>query len=571
MSFTNRVLVVGDNDLAGLTTVRSLGRAGLEVHLVAWYPHAITRSSRYVHQIHDCGHPEQEPQSFAAKVLNLVERLPFDLVIPVVDAALIPLLEVAEALRNHCVFAAPDRRQFDLTHNKVRTMQLATRLGVDIPLTTVVAQPDHMQCMTWPDHFPIILKPALGGRVYRVQSYAQAEQRIERMLQAGPVLVQEFCPGYGVGVDILGKQGKVCAAFQHMRVHEPPEGGVSSYRKSVSLSADLLEIVHRMCDALQWTGPAMFEFKIDPASGRAVLMEINGRLWGSVGLAVAAGVDIPALLYNMTVKNEAVEVFDYRIPCFTRNTRRDVFWFFDNLRTPSGHPELLKVTGSALTREVGNLFLGREHFDAECLSDPLPGLVSWKEVGRELSARLRHRLGDIRYYTIARRILAQMHERQSQLMSSLRTAHSILFLCQGNINRSAFAACKTRSNLPDNNTLHLDSAGFLLEEGRQPSQHSVMIAKKFGVDLSGHRSQVVTHELLANSDVLFVMDRHQLRQLRAMDASVLQKTALLGALDQVTADWEIEDPDGKDDESYYRTYAKIGRCIDAWLQLREGH
>lgn len=91
MNLSNRVLVVGDNDLAGLTTVRSLGRAGLAVHLVAWYPHAITRSSRYVHQIHDFGHPERDPCSFASKIVELVEHTPFDLVIPVVDAALIPL------------------------------------------------------------------------------------------------------------------------------------------------------------------------------------------------------------------------------------------------------------------------------------------------------------------------------------------------------------------------------------------------------------------------------------------------------------------------------------------------
>jgi protein-tyrosine-phosphatase/predicted ATP-grasp superfamily ATP-dependent carboligase len=571
MNVTNRVLIVGDNDLAGLTTVRSLGRAGLEVHLVAWYPHAITRSSRYVHQIHDCGHPEEEPQRFAAQILDLVRHTRFDLVIPIVDAALIPLLEVAETMGNYCVLAAPNRRQFDLTHNKVNTMRLAKRLGVDIPLTSFVSQPEHMQCISWPERLPIILKPALGGRVYRVTTYAEAEQRLERMLQKGPVLVQEFCPGYGVGVDIVGQQGKVLAAFQHVRVHEPPEGGVSSYRKSVPLSEELLATTRRSCEALQWTGPAMFEFKVDPTSGRTVLMEINGRLWGSVGLAVAAGVDVPVLLYKMLVKNEPIEVFSYRVPCFARNTRRDVFWFFDNLRTPSNHPELLKVKGLALAREVGNILLGREYLDAERLSDPLPGLISWREVGREATARMRHKLGNVRYYTLARRILAQMREQHSQLWSRLRTAHSILFLCQGNINRSAFAAHRTRTTLANDNTLQLDSAGFIAEEGRRPSRHSVMVAKTFGVDLSEHKSQVVTHELLTSAEVVFVMDRDQLRQLCDMDASAVQKTVLLGALDHDTSDWEIEDPDGKDYESYYRTYAKICRCIDAWLELRQQH
>ena len=81
MNLTNRVLVLGDNDLACLTIVRSLGRSGLEVHLVSWYPSAITRRSRYVHKVYNCGHPEREPSDFVNNVLRLVESTKFDLVI----------------------------------------------------------------------------------------------------------------------------------------------------------------------------------------------------------------------------------------------------------------------------------------------------------------------------------------------------------------------------------------------------------------------------------------------------------------------------------------------------------
>jgi len=364
MSLTKKVLVLGDNDLASLTTVRSLGRAGFEVHLVAWYEYAITRSSRYVHKIHDCGHPEREPRKFATKILRLVEEVSFDLVIPVVDAALMPLLNVADTLRRHCVFAAPNRQQFETAHNKGETIRLAQQLGVDIPATTVVSQLDQIQSIAWPERFPIILKPALGGRVRQMKSSAEAEQKLEQMIRQGPVLVQEFCPGHGVGVDILSNHGTIHAAFQHERVHEPPEGGVSSYRKSVPLSEDLLAIARRMCEAMQWTGPAMFEFKTDPTTGRTALMEINGRLWGSLALSVAAGVDFPKLIYDMLVKQERINVFSYRTPCFARNTRRDFFWFFDNLKTPADHPQLLKVKWPALTRELGHVLLGRERLDA---------------------------------------------------------------------------------------------------------------------------------------------------------------------------------------------------------------
>jgi len=114
----------------------------------------------------------------------------------------------------------------------------------------------------------------------------------------------------------------------------------------------------------------------------------------------------------------------------------------------------------------------------------------------------------------------------------------------------------------------MTSAGFIPEEGRPTSQHSLKVAKAFGIDLSRHRSKAVTENLLAHADLIFVMDREQLLQLRAMDAAAVKRTVLLGALDSQTSDWEITDPDGKSQEVYQRTYAKISRCIEAWLQIR---
>jgi hypothetical protein len=49
----------------------------------------------------------------------------------------------------------------------------------------------------------------------------------------------------------------------------------------------------------------MVEFRVDP-EGRPWLMEVNGRFWGSLQLAIDAGVDFPWLLYRLC-RGEAVE------------------------------------------------------------------------------------------------------------------------------------------------------------------------------------------------------------------------------------------------------------------------
>ena len=51
----------------------------------------------------------------------------------------------------------------------------------------------------------------------------------------------------------------------------------------------------RMLGPIGWHGVAMMEYKQDRRTGEFVLMEVNGRFWGSLQLAVDAGVDFPFL------------------------------------------------------------------------------------------------------------------------------------------------------------------------------------------------------------------------------------------------------------------------------------
>jgi predicted ATP-grasp superfamily ATP-dependent carboligase len=73
---------------------------------------------------------------------------------------------------------------------------------------------------------------------------------------------------------------------------------VSVYSESVPLDPQLVDRGLRLLRDLGWQGVAMLEFKTDSRTGRPYLMEINGRLWGSLQLAVDAGVDFPALLVS---------------------------------------------------------------------------------------------------------------------------------------------------------------------------------------------------------------------------------------------------------------------------------
>ena len=51
--------------------------------------------------------------------------------------------------------------------------------------------------------------------------------------------------------------------------------------------------------AIQWEGVAMVEYRLNPLTGEAQLMEINGRFWGSFPLAVECGAGFALIAYSL--------------------------------------------------------------------------------------------------------------------------------------------------------------------------------------------------------------------------------------------------------------------------------
>ncbi len=74
----------------------------------------------------------------------------------------------------------------------------------------------------------------------------------------------------------------------------------------------LLERSIALLERLGWSGVAMVEYKKDLRQGDYVLMEINGRFWGSLQLAIDAGVDFPRMLADASFGRPVSPVDSYR-------------------------------------------------------------------------------------------------------------------------------------------------------------------------------------------------------------------------------------------------------------------
>jgi predicted ATP-grasp superfamily ATP-dependent carboligase len=177
-------------------------------------------------------------------------------------------------------------------------------------------------------------------------------------------------------------RGRLRAAFAHRRLREkPPSGGVSVLSESVALDPQLLAQSERILEALKWHGVAMVEFKRDSRDGVPKLLEINGRFWGSLQLAVDAGVDFPALLYRLAVEGDVEPVFDYEVGVRLRWWLGSVDWLLLRSRETGrlrAVREFLRPVGRRTRGEV----LRRD--------DPVPAAL---EVSQYLGAAWRGLLG----------------------------------------------------------------------------------------------------------------------------------------------------------------------------------
>jgi len=220
-----------------------------------------------------------------------------------------------------------------------------------------------------------------------------------RLTQLGaaafPLLLQERIVGPGIGVSLLVWDGRVVAHFAHRRLRErPPSGGVSVYAESVRVDDALVARSATLLRRLDWQGVAMVEYKIDAASGTPHLMEINGRFWGSLQLAIDAGVDFPALLLDAARDSVPVP------PRYRAGVRFRWWWGdVDHLLVRLARsPERLSLPPDApgrwrVLRDFVAAGLPHRHSDALHPDDPRPFLVEtvdWLRAKALLDLRARH-------------------------------------------------------------------------------------------------------------------------------------------------------------------------------------
>ncbi len=306
--------VLGIETQIGVGVVRELGRAGVRVIGLANRKHSIGLSSRYLERGIVAGPARDD--SLVSRIRELGEEYGGAVLLAISET------DLAWLISNRGEFGqvkvvAPEAETFRRVLDKARTLELAKKAGIRTPMTHAPRSIDEWRSACAAIRYPVVVKwadpmlamPQLRAHklpLLKLEFAANASELQEIGNRFAPAgiwpLIQEYCPGRGLGQFFFMRKGEAVRRFQHLRIAEwPPEGGFSSVCDAVPLTQhqDLQERSIALLNAIGWEGCAMVEYRLDDKSGEAALMEVNGRFWGSFPLAVQAGAGFATLSYYL--------------------------------------------------------------------------------------------------------------------------------------------------------------------------------------------------------------------------------------------------------------------------------
>jgi glycosyltransferase involved in cell wall biosynthesis/predicted ATP-grasp superfamily ATP-dependent carboligase len=391
-----KVFVTDGDQRSALAATKSLGKRGIRVFVGEERERSLASSSKYCSGHVTYPSPYRDPQGFHHFLLRFLKETQIDVVMPMTDVTNHLISQWREELEPYTRLPIPKFETFDFVSNKWALLKHARTVGIPIPRTHFIDRPEDLHAVLGQLEYPVVVKPGRSGlqtdRGWLTTSvhYAISEMELLRLYQEKdylryPSLIQERVIGPGLGLFLLFDRGEPVAVFGHRRLREKPlSGGVSVVRESVPVDPTLKEYAMQLLKPLGWHGVAMMEYKLDQRTGQPLLIEVNGRFWGSLQLAIDAGMDFPYLLYRLATEGHVEAPQDYQVGVKSRWFLGDLdhlllrlFKKDRDLDLPPGFPSRARTLIDFLKFYSPDL-----HYEVLSLRDPKPFLYELSEYVR---------------------------------------------------------------------------------------------------------------------------------------------------------------------------------------------
>lgn len=299
---------------AAVAGIRALARAGVRVEVLTHAAGAAGGWSRHVAAVHRAPRPKDD-EALCALVGRLAgEHGPF-VVFPGQEETVLAVARRPGTLGDGVLLPHPGGDALLALSDKGRMAGLAAGVGLSPP-PLLAGGPAEALLADLPP-VPCVVKPPRISADLPAAVACHDEAALRAVLAGLPagheVLVQACAEGPLEALSlVLDRGGSVAACFASRALRlAPARAGASSLSVSVAPDRDVLERAVAMLRELDWWGLAHLQYM--RVAGRPALLDVNVRFYGSMPLALAAGVNLPAIAWRVAVGGASAAAPPYRL------------------------------------------------------------------------------------------------------------------------------------------------------------------------------------------------------------------------------------------------------------------
>ncbi len=379
-----RVILSGGEHVGGLAAIRGLRRGGYEPWAAVSSARSYAARSRATAGVIRVPDPVDDPGGFSRELAAAARCLGVAAVLPGVEAAHLALAAHLDLFPNDVAVGTCAPEIVLEATNKAALERRAREAGLVTPPTSEVGREELVAAARLMG-FPVVIKPrrsevesADGRLAHAAPQVAAGEEALLRAADDLPGedwLVQPYLNGsLGAICGVVWRGEIVCAAHQRAERIWPPRCGVSSFATTVPRDSKLERGIQHLLAGIGWSGLFQAQF-INTRSGR-YLIDLNPRVYGSLALAIAAGLNLPALWTDLLIGRRPQGAGDYRVGVRYRAEEGDVRAIWRAL-----------AVGDLRTGLGGLVPRPRTTHAVFALRDPRPFTISLAKLGARARAR----------------------------------------------------------------------------------------------------------------------------------------------------------------------------------------
>ena len=336
----------------GYTILKSLHQKGLKVWAADTSKRNICSMSKFCTGSFTYPDPFTEEDAFIQVLKDKVAELRPRVLMPTHDESVVIMRHRDEFPADLIIPYEGDEKLL-LLANKAKSTELARKAGVPVP--EVYKSIDEVK------GYPVVFKTVIGNSAKGVFFPKDREELVKLMdkHKEEETLLEEWIGGTDYSVDCVRWDGFCKTSVYHALVTKTDGGGTTTQREIVYMP-QLEAAALKLMDAVDFHGVCGLDFRYDAENNKIAYIETNARFTGGLATPVAAGFDIPWIVYKLATEGKYTEPINVRMGTRTK-------WILGDIITLVGRILKFKWNLSELRRVFS--FSGFDAYDDFCKDD----------------------------------------------------------------------------------------------------------------------------------------------------------------------------------------------------------